>query len=193
MIKTPKPPHQLTAASPRPAAFLDRDGVLNVDHGYIHRPDQVEWLVGAPASVRRLNDLGYHVIVVTNQAGVAHGYYDEAAIHSLHGWMARELAATGAVIDAFYYCPYHPEARVAQYRQDHADRKPSPGMILRALADFPIAKERSFLVGDRETDIEAARRAGIRGLLFPGGDLAAFLEQHVDGFRLGAQTSAATA
>src|SRR5262249_27863643 len=118
--------------SPRPAVFLDRDGVLNVDHGYVHRPEQVEWGPGAIGSVRRLNGLGYRVVVVTNQAGVAHGHYGEDSVFALHAWMRDALAAHGAVVDAFYHCPYHPEGRVEQFRRSHIDRKPGPGMILRA-------------------------------------------------------------
>ena len=121
---------ELAALTHRPAVFFDRDGVLNADHGYLHRPDQVDWIPGAQDSVRRLNDLGYCVVVVTNQAGVGHGYYDEEAVHSLHAWMQDQLAAKGAFIDAFYYCPYHPQARVKKFRRQHIDRKPEPGMIL---------------------------------------------------------------
>ena len=163
----------------RPAAFLDRDGVINVDTGYVHRPDQVEWVAGAREAVRRLNDLGYRVVVVTNQAGVAHGYYDEDTVKSLHAWMQDQLAAQGAFIDAFYYSPYHPEAKLAQYRANHVDRKPGPGMILRAIADLDIDKSRSFLIGDKAIDMEAARAAGIMGFLFAGGNLAAFLEERL--------------
>src|SRR5262249_12621862 len=167
---------ELLPFSRRPAAFLDRDGVINLDRGYVHRPDQVEWIAGAPESVRCLNDLGYRVIVVTNQAGVAHGYYGEENIIALHDWMQQELAAKGAFIDAFYYCPYHPDARVEKFRGDHFDRKPNPGMILRAFSEMQIDKDHSFLIGDKDSDIECAFRAGIKGFLFLGGNLAAFLE-----------------
>lgn len=163
-------------AANRPAAFLDRDGVINVDRGYVHRPDQVEWVAGARETVRRLNDLGYRVVVVTNQAGVAHGYYDEESVHSLHAWMQEQLAGQGAFIDAFYYSPYHPDAKLAQFRIDHIDRKPGPGMILRAMSELNIDKNRSFLIGDKTIDIEAAQAAGIPGFLFSGGDLLDFLE-----------------
>ena len=166
---------ELAALTHRPAVFLDRDGVINADHGYVHRPDQVDWIPGAKESVRRLNDLGYRVVVVTNQAGVAHGYYDEDTVQALHVWMQDQLAAKGAFIDAFYYCPYHSEARVEKFRRQHTDRKPEPGMILRALSDLNVDRQRSFLVGDKQIDVEAARRAGIRGFLFTGGNLAAFL------------------
>ena len=96
----------------RPAAFLDRDGVLNVDHGYIHESSRFEWIPGAKAAVKRLNDAGYYTIIVTNQAGVAHGHYEEPAIQALHAWINSELRSVGAHIDAFYYCPYHPEGLI---------------------------------------------------------------------------------
>jgi mannose-6-phosphate isomerase len=160
----------------RPAAFLDRDGVINVDRGYVHRPDQIEWVPGAIESVRRLNDLGYRVVIVTNQAGVAYGLYGEDSVFALHDWMREQLAARGAIVDAFYHCPYHPEGTVAEFRRSHIDRKPGPGMILRAFSDFAIDKGASFLIGDRESDIAAAQAAGIPGFLFGGGDLLAFLE-----------------
>jgi D-glycero-D-manno-heptose 1,7-bisphosphate phosphatase len=167
---------ELLALRQRPAAFLDRDGVINRDHGYVHRPQQVEWIPGARESVRRLNDLGYRVVIVTNQAGVAHGYYGEDDIFVLHDWMQEELAARGAFIDAFYFCPYHPNARVERFRADHIDRKPNPGMIFRAFSDMPIDKNHSFLIGDKDSDIECARGAGIRGFLFTGENLAVFLD-----------------
>ena len=107
-------------------------GVLNVDHGYVHRPDQVKWIAGAQEAVRRLNDLGYRVVVVSNQAGVGHGYYKEEDIVALHSWMQDQLASKGAFIDAFYYCMHHPDARIEKYRGDHINRKPGPGMILQA-------------------------------------------------------------
>lgn len=136
----------------------------------------MEWIPGAQESVRRLNDLGYRVVVVTNQAGVAHGYYGEEDIIALHDWMQEELAAKGAFIDAFYYCPYHPNARVEKFRGSHIDRKPNTGMILRALSDMRIDKHHSFLIGDKDSDIKCARSAGIRGFLFTSGSLAVFLD-----------------
>jgi D,D-heptose 1,7-bisphosphate phosphatase len=170
---------ELPGIRQRPAAFLDRDGVLNRDHGYVHRPDQVEWILGAQQGVRRLNDLGYRVVVVTNQAGVAHGYYGEAEIVALHDWMQDQLLSKGAFVDAFYYCPYHPDAIVKGFRGDHSDRKPNPGMILRALSDLRIDKDHSFLIGDEDTDVQCARRAGIRGFRFTGGSVAKFIDDCV--------------
>ena len=163
----------------RPAAFLDRDGILNADHGYVHRPDQVEWISGAKEGVRLLNDLGYRVVVVTNQAGVGRGYYREEDVIDLHSWMQDELTVRGAFIDAFYYCPDHPDACVEKYRRNSANRKPSAGMIVQAISDLHIRRNGSFLVGDKETDMEAARGAGIPGFLFAGGNLAAFLKDCV--------------
>jgi D-glycero-D-manno-heptose 1,7-bisphosphate phosphatase len=160
----------------RAAVFLDRDGVLNVDHGYVHQLDRLEWIPGAKAAVARLNALGLLVIVATNQSGIARGYYDEAAMEAFHEAMAADLAAAGARIDAFYACPYLAEAAVARYRHpDHPDRKPNPGMILRAIADWNIDPARALLIGDKESDMEAARRAGVAGALFRGGDLDTFV------------------
>ena len=104
------------------------------------------------------------MVVVTNQAGVAHGHYGEDSVLALHAWMRNELAAQGAIVDAFYYCPYHPEGRVEQFRKRHIDRKPGPGMILRAFADLDLDKAASFLIGDKESDIAAARRRRHCGL-----------------------------
>lgn len=159
----------------RPAAFLDRDGVLNLDHGYVHRPEQVAWMPGALAAVRRLNDAGYYVFVATNQAGIARGFYDEATMHDLHAWMRDRLAEQGAYIDCFYHCPFHPDGVVAAFRGQHPDRKPGAGMIERAFADWPADRARSFLIGDKDSDIDAAEAARIPGFKFDGGDLDAFV------------------
>lgn len=155
----------------RPAAFLDRDGVINVDHGFVHTIDRVEWVEGAISAVRLLNDLGYLVFVVTNQSGIARGHYDEAAVEALHRWMAGQMAAAEARVDAFYFCPHHPEAVRDDLRLVCDCRKPAPGMLLRAIAEWPVDRSRSFLIGDRSTDVEAAHAAGINGHLFEGGNL----------------------
>jgi D-glycero-D-manno-heptose 1,7-bisphosphate phosphatase len=159
----------------RPAVFLDRDGVLNVDHGYVHAPEQVEWVPGAKEAVKLWNDAGCYVFVVTNQAGVAKGYYEEEAVGSLHRWMSDELAKIGASIDDWRYCPFHPEGSVVAYRAAHDWRKPSPGMILDLIAHWPIEREQSVLIGDKASDIEAAEAAGVAGHLFEGGDLMDFV------------------
>ncbi|THD74493.1 MAG: HAD family hydrolase [Phenylobacterium sp.] len=166
----------MPGSPPRPALFLDRDGVLNEDRGFVSRWEDFAWIEGAREAVAAFNAAGWLVIVVTNQSGVGRGYYSEADMHALHERMVRDLAAAHAHIDAFYFAPHHPEAPVESYRHpDPPDRKPNPGMILRALADWPIDRERSVLVGDKPSDIEAAARAGIRGLRFKGGDLKRFL------------------
>jgi D-glycero-D-manno-heptose 1,7-bisphosphate phosphatase len=155
----------------RPAAFLDRDGVLNVDMGYAHRPDQLQWIEGAQKAVRALNDAGYFVFVVTNQSGVARGFYSERQVGAFHEVMADQLAQDGAHIDAFYHCPFHHEGIVPEYVvADHPDRKPNPGMLLRAMREWRIHTARSFMIGDKDSDMEAARRAGIRGYQFTPGD-----------------------
>jgi D-glycero-D-manno-heptose 1,7-bisphosphate phosphatase len=157
-------------------ALLDRDGVLNVDNGYTHLPSDLVFMPGAIDAVRRLNAARRIVAVVTNQAGVARGLYDEAAVDVFHQAMQAALAKHGARIDAFYYCPFHEDAQIEAYRHaDHPDRKPNPGMILRALGDYKVEPRDAFVIGDRASDMEAARRAGVRGYRFEGGDLDSFV------------------
>jgi D-glycero-D-manno-heptose 1,7-bisphosphate phosphatase len=165
----------------RPAAFFDRDGVFNVDHGYVHRVEDLDWIPGGPQAVKRLNDLGYWVILVTNQSGIGRGYYDEAAMEAVHAALRAHLAQAGGHIDAIYFAPHHEAAVLEQYRHpDPPDRKPNPGMLLKAMADFAIDRERSFLIGDKPSDLEAARRAGIAGHLFVGHDLDAMVRAVVE-------------
>ncbi|WP_334161494.1 D-glycero-alpha-D-manno-heptose-1,7-bisphosphate 7-phosphatase [Phenylobacterium sp.] len=162
----------------KPALFLDRDGVLNEDRGYVARWEDFRWIQGARETVAAFNRAGWLVIVVTNQSGVGRGYYTEDDMHALHARMLEELAAAGGHIDGFYFAPHHPESKLERYRHpDHPDRKPNPGMILKALQEWPIDREASFLVGDKPSDLEAALRAGVRGVLFTGGDLRAFLDR----------------
>jgi D-glycero-D-manno-heptose 1,7-bisphosphate phosphatase len=162
----------------RPALFLDRDGVLNEDHGYVYRWEDFRWISGSRETVAAFNRAGWLVIVVTNQSGVGRGFYTEDAVHALHARMAEDVAEAGGRFDAFYHAPQHPDAPLDAYRHpDPPDRKPNPGMILRALSEWPIDREASLLVGDKPSDLEAALRAGIRGVLFEGGDLAEFLRK----------------
>ena len=158
----------------RPAVFLDRDGVLNIDSAYPHRPDQIEWTEDAHKAVKTFNDAAYFVFVVTNQAGIAHGYYDEDTVRSLHRWMNAELMRGGAHVDDWRYCPFHPDAKLEAYRRAHPWRKPGAGMLLDLMESWPVDRSRSFLIGDRDSDVEAARNAGFPGHLFSGGSLAAF-------------------
>lgn len=150
----------------RPAAFLDRDGVLNVDHGYTHRPEQLEWVDGAPEAVRLLNVAGYFVFVVTNQSGIARGYYDEDAVKSFHAHMQNDLASHGAHVDAFYYCPHHPEGTIKSLAVRCRCRKPGPGMLEQAAEEWPIDLSTSFLIGDKDEDMAAANAFKIRGVKF---------------------------
>lgn len=160
----------------RPAVFFDRDNVLNEDKGYTHRPQEFHWIEGAQRAVKTCNDLGYFVFVVSNQAGVAHGFYDIASVEALHLWMNEELRSIGAHVDAFKFCPHHPQGAVAAYREDCACRKPKPGMILELNDRWPVVKEESLLIGDRDSDVEAARSAGFPGVKFPGGNLETFVK-----------------
>jgi len=155
------------------AVFFDRDGVLNQDVGYLHRIEDFRWIDGAREALAMVQRAGLLAIVVTNQSGVARGFYGEEDVDALHAWMQRDLARDGIAITAFYSCPYHAEAVDARYRvADHPDRKPNPGMLLRAIADWNVDPARSLIVGDKPRDIEAGRRAGVAGLLFTGGSLA---------------------
>jgi D-glycero-D-manno-heptose 1,7-bisphosphate phosphatase len=150
----------------RPAAFLDRDGVLNIDRGYAYRPEQIEWVEGAAEAVRLLNEAGYYVLVVTNQSGVARGFYNEAAVKSLHAHMQDILSKHGARIDAFYYCPHHPDGSIKALAVQCRCRKPGPGMLEQAAREWPIDIGASFLIGDRDHDLAAAAAFDIRGIKF---------------------------
>jgi len=160
----------------RPALFLDRDGVINVDRNYVYRAEDFEWVTGAQAVIRHFNAMGWWVFIVTNQSGIARGYYTEEQMQALHDWMNAELAKSGAHIDRIYHCPFHEEGTIPRYTKDSYDRKPKPGMLIRAMTDFPVIKERSFLIGDKQADLGAASAAGVRGFLFTGGDLSAFAD-----------------
>ncbi|MEL7230997.1 MAG: HAD family hydrolase [Pseudomonadota bacterium] len=172
---------------PRPALFLDRDGVINVDKTFVARVEDVEWIDGAADCIRTFKARGWFVIAVTNQTGIAMGHYTEADMQAVHGYMQDELSQQDAAFDAIYHCPYHPDATFARYRKDSIDRKPRPGMLLSAMADFPIKREASFLIGDKQTDIDAAHAAGIGGFLFKGGNLATFAEWALADFKDGAR------
>ena len=163
------PPAQEHGASPNRAVFLDRDGVLNVEVDYLYRREDFVWIPGAPEAIRRLNDAGLLTLVVTNQAGVARGFYTEADVHRLHAFMQAELAAYGAHIDAFYYSPFHPEGTVEAYRRVTDCRKPGTLLFEQAIAEWQVDPARSFLVGDKESDIEPGRRLGLTTFLVETG------------------------
>jgi D-glycero-D-manno-heptose 1,7-bisphosphate phosphatase len=153
------PPSQ---ASRRPALFLDRDGIINVDHGYVHRSERFEFMPGIFELARyTANELRWPIVVVTNQAGIGRGLFDEADFQTLTRWMCERFAAEGAPIASVYHCPYHPEHGIGPYRQDHPWRKPRPGMILQAAADLALDLPHSAIIGDAMSDIEAGAAAGV--------------------------------
>lgn len=159
----------------RPAVFFDRDGVLNRDVNYAFRPDQIVWMDGVFDAIRRLTQSDYRIFVVTNQAGVARGFYGEEDIRSLHRWMADRFSAEGGRIDDFRYCPHHSDGVVAEYTRTCSWRKPEAGMLLDLMKHWEINKDGSFLIGDKQSDLEAANAAGITGHLFGGGNLDQFV------------------
>jgi D,D-heptose 1,7-bisphosphate phosphatase len=162
----------------RPAAFLDRDGIVNHDTGYVWHSDNYKWMEGSDRAIKRLNDLGYYVFIVTNQAGVARGLYKTEDIERLHTYINTTLRERGAHIDAFYYCPHHPDFGDGEYRQNCACRKPNPGMMLQAMNEWPVDLSRSFMIGDKETDMQAAEAAGIPARrLFLGGNIESAMQE----------------
>lgn len=156
--------------------LLDRDGVLNVDKAYLYKPEAVEWVEDSLKAIAWLNRKGIKVAVVTNQSGVARGYFSESDVIKLHAWMQEEVQKAGGIISAFYYCPHLPGAPVKEYDRDCNCRKPKPGMILQALHDFGVKPENAFMAGDSPRDVEAAEAAGVRGYLYPGGSLLEFVQ-----------------
>jgi D-glycero-D-manno-heptose 1,7-bisphosphate phosphatase len=166
---------ELGACMDRPALFLDRDGVLNVDHGYVGSRDRWEWVQNAREAVAEATGHGWHVFLVTNQAGVAKGLYGQSEVDSLLAWAADELRAAGGTLDDWRYCPYHKEGIVEAYRRDSDWRKPAPGMLLDLIRAWALEPRHCLMIGDKDIDLQAAEAAGMRGALFPGGDLLAFL------------------
>ncbi len=147
---------------PRPAVFIDRDGTLNVEKNYVHKWEDWEWIPGAVDAIKRLNAAGYLVIVVTNQAGIARGYYTEADVLSLHQCVDEDLGSQGGRINGYYYCPHHPEHGEVR---DCDCRKPEPGMLLAAARERDIDLPRSFMIGDKAADIEAGLAVGATPIL----------------------------
>jgi D-glycero-D-manno-heptose 1,7-bisphosphate phosphatase len=150
----------------KPIVFLDRDGVINKDNGYVCTADRFEWVNGAPEAIRMLNEYGYRVVIVTNQAGIARGYYSEAQFLTFMDWMQEKLKGMRAHIDAIYYCPHHPDKGQGAYKQQCECRKPEPGLLLQAIDKFQPELEQSFLIGDKESDLQAAYRIGLTAYQF---------------------------
>lgn len=150
--------------------FLDRDGTLNVEKHYLHEPEKLEFFPDTARALRRLKEAGFVLIVVTNQAGVARGYYTEDDVVRFHEYFNRELGKAGAGIDAFYYCPHHPEAGIGKYKISCHCRKPDTGMFEQAEADLKkrgmtVDREHSFMIGDKLLDTEAGHNFGVRSIL----------------------------
>ena len=163
------------------AVFLDRDGVLNVDVAYLYKVSDLRWIDGAKEALAYLCQQGYKLFVVTNQSGIARGYYTVKDMNALHNHMQDELKQCGANIEKFYYCPHHPQGALPEYTMECSCRKPQPGMILHAFDEYDLDKAQSFLIGDKDSDIEAAERAGIAGYKFTGGNLFEFVKNIVKG------------
>lgn len=153
----------------RPTLFLDRDGVINVDHGYVYKSKDVEFVDGIFELVAAAKEAGYLVVVVTNQAGIGRGYYSEDDFHALMDWMKARFVERGGQLDAVYFCPYHPEHGIGEYRRESDCRKPAPGMLLQAAHDLDIDLPRSVFVGDKPSDMAAGQAAGVGTLLQLGG------------------------
>ncbi len=143
------------------ALFLDRDGVINEEVGYLFRPAEVRWVPGIIPLCRTALALDYRIVVVTNQSGIARGLYTAADFEALMAWMREQLAAEGVRLTAVYHCPYHPEHGVGELRREHPDRKPGPGMLLRAAREHDLDLASSSMVGDRCSDMAAANAAGV--------------------------------
>ena len=150
--------------------FLDRDGVINVDRGYVHRPEDFEFIDGIFELCRRARQQDCLIFVITNQAGIARGFYTEDDFLTLTQWMCEAFESAGAAIDRVYFCPFHAEHGIGKYKRESAFRKPAPGMILQAAKEFDVDLQHSVLVGDMETDIEAGVAAGVGCNLLYGPD-----------------------
>ena len=151
------------------AVFIDRDGTISEEVGYINHVSRFRLFPYAPAAIKHLNENGWLAIVITNQAGVARGYFSEDTIQAVHGAMTNELKSNGAQLDAIYYCAHHPSVGEPPYRFDCDCRKPKPGLISRAVKDFGINLEESWMVGDRYSDVELARNAGVKSMFVLSG------------------------
>jgi D-glycero-D-manno-heptose 1,7-bisphosphate phosphatase len=173
----------MTERPERPAVFFDRDGVLNVDHGYVSNLSNFEWIAGAIDAVRAVNGAGYYAFVATNQSGIARGLYTEDDMQALHDYMAEELKKAGAHIDDWRHCPFHPEGTIPHFRRISDWRKPGCWMLEDLMKFWPVTIEKSFLIGDKDSDMQAARGAGVTPLLFSGGSLLDFVRANIPGVK----------
>jgi D-glycero-D-manno-heptose 1,7-bisphosphate phosphatase len=171
----------MAAVTRKPAVFLDRDGVINRDDGYVGTIERFRFMPGAAAAIRRLNEAGFLVFIASNQSGIARGLFTEDDLIRLHGWMIRELEGQGARIDDARYCPFHPDSKLSGYAWDSDLRKPRPGMLLDLIGNWPVDRKTSFLIGDKDTDMQAAAAVGVTGYLFTDGNLDEFVQAILSG------------
>ena len=169
----------LTTTTKTKAVFFDRDGTLNVDIDYLHRSEDFVWIEGAQEAIKYVNDKGYLAILVTNQSGVARGYYPEVDVKKVYDWMNSELAKIGAHLDALFYCPHHPQGKIAAYTKKCNCRKPQTGMLDEACKRFNIDRTRSFFVGDSSTDMECAQNAEVQGIKYVSGSLLSCIKDFI--------------
>lgn len=150
----------------KPALFLDRDGIINIDHGYVYQSSQFEFVTGIFDVVRAAHQAGFLIVIITNQSGIGRGYYNEDQFHTLMGWVSQQFQEHEGAIDAVYFCPHHPTEGISTYRQNCLCRKPKPGMIKQAATEHNIDLSRSVLIGDSWSDIQAGATAGIAQLIW---------------------------
>jgi D-glycero-D-manno-heptose 1,7-bisphosphate phosphatase len=172
--------NELPALRGRPALFLDRDGVINLDHGYVGSRDRFDWMPGALDAIRYATNAGCHVFVVTNQSGVARGYNKETVVIGLLNWISDEARRHGGTIDDFRYCPFHPDAVLPGFRAISDWRKPEPGMLLDLIRAWELNPARCVMIGDQPSDLQAAAAAGVAGYQFLGGNLLSFVRPILD-------------
>ena len=161
----------------RRAIFFDRDGTLNVEKHFLIDPAEFEWIDGAIDAIKFCNEHDFLTIVITNQSGIARGFFSETDVQNLHAWMNSELKKQNAHIDDFFYCPHHPEAVVEKYRLDCDCRKPKSGLFEQACRKYSIDRKNSLMIGDSDRDVESAENFGIRGIKFASGNLFDTLKQ----------------
>ena len=161
----------------KPAVFLDRDGIINIDKGYVYKISQFEWVDGSKEAIKYLKNMGFFVFVVTNQSGISRGYYDEKDLKKLHKYINSELLKIDTSIDEFFYSPFHPDIKNDKYEKLKSLRKPNIGMLEMAVTKWPVNIKDSFLIGDKESDIECANNFGIEGFLYKEGSLLNFVKK----------------
>ena len=166
--------------APRQALFLDRDGVININHGYVHTAANTDWVPGIFEVVADAHARGYLPIVVTNQAGIGRGLYDEAGFLAYTAWMHAQFAMRGTPLLATYWCPHHPDAGIGDYGVECDCRKPRPGMLLQAIERFDIDPACSLMIGDKQGDLDAAAAAGVPARLLGEQDWGAALAGMLD-------------